>query len=716
MATPGGTKVVHAVCTHDCPDSCGVLVTVDTLTGRATKVQGDPAHPVTRGFLCGKVARYLDRVYSPDRLLYPMRRKAGVPKGPLPQGRESEAFERISWDVALNEIALKLKGIAAEFGPESILPYSYAGTIGQLGYGSMDRRFFYRLGASQLDRTICSSAGGEALLNVYGVKLGTPPQDFAHAGFIIVWGGNVHGNNIHLWPFVEEARRKGAKLIVIDPYKTRTAALADEHLVIYPGTDVLLALAVMHVLFRDGYEDTSYLQECTTGWEELRAHALLEAHSPARAAELTGIDAPTIERLAQAYGQAGRDGRGAAVIRVNYGIQRSENGGTAARIVAMLPLITGSWKLRGGGMMLSTSGSFPWNSTRLQMPELMNASPLRRPARVVNMNTLGHALTELTPPVKALFVYNCNAAAVAPDSTRVLAGLRREDLFTVVHEQFFTDTTDYADLVLPATTFLEAKDVMGAYGHLFAQISERAIEPLGEARSNVDLFADLARRMGFTEAAFSDDADALIAQALDTQHPWFAGITKERLERESQVPLSLPVNERGESLPFSSAEWFRTASGKAELLPLPIFVAPRESRGGAGASKTFPLEFLGRKADNYMNTTFANIPVHQHMERRTSGLLEMHTRDAAKRNIATGDEVTIWNERGRITLTALVGSNGDAKVGPGVVSARLDWQKLARDGNNVNALTSQALTDIGGGATFYSTLVEVEKFTELAVN
>ena len=257
---------------------------------------------------------------------------------------------------------------------------------------------------------------------------------------------------------------------------------------------------------------------------------------------------------------------------------------------------------------------------------------------------------------------------------------------------------------------------MGAYGHLFAQISERAIEPLGEARSNVDLFADLARRMGFTEAAFSDDADALIAQALDTQHPWFAGITKERLERESQVPLSLPVNERGESLPFSSAEWFRTASGKAELLPLPIFVAPRESRGGAGASKTFPLEFLGRKADNYMNTTFANIPVHQHMERRTSGLLEMHTRDAAKRNIATGDEVTIWNERGRITLTALVGSNGDAKVGPGVVSARLDWQKLARDGNNVNALTSQLLTDIGGGATFYSTLVEVQKLSDLAAD
>ncbi len=714
------TKVVHAVCTHDCPDSCGVLVTVDKLTGRATKVQGDPAHPVTRGFLCGKVARYLDRVYSPERLLYPMRRKPGVPKGPLPQGREAEAFERISWDEALGLIAHRLQAIANEFGSESILPYSYAGTIGQLGYGSMDRRFFHRLGASQLDRTICSSAGGEALLRVYGVKLGTPPQDFAYAGLIVVWGGNVHGNNIHLWPFIEEARRKGAKLIVIDPYKTRTAALADEHLAINPGTDVLLALAVMHVIFRDGLEDVAYLRECTTGWEELRTHALREEHSPARAEGITGIAVEAIERLATAYGRAGSDGRGPAAIRLNYGIQRGEAGGTAARIVAMLPLLTGSWKQRGGGMQLSTSGSFPWNTAKLHMPELMKASPLGRAARVINMNTLGHALTELgnaadEVPVKALFVYNCNAAAVAPDSNRVLEGLRRDDLFTVVHEQFFTDTTDYADVVLPATTFLEAKDVMGAYGHLIAQISEQAIAPLGEARSNVELFSELGRRMGFTEAAFNDDADALIAQTMDTPHPFFAGITKERLEREKHIPLTLPVNAAGEALPFSDASWFRTASGKGELLPLPEFVMPAESRGGT-ASRKFPLEFLPRKADNYMNTTFANIPVHQQMERRTEGMLEMHATDAAARGIANGDAVSIWNDRGRITLTALIGTNGDAKVAAGVVAARLDWQKLARDGNNVNALTSQALTDFGGGATFYSTLVEVKKVAGVAAD
>jgi anaerobic selenocysteine-containing dehydrogenase len=706
-----GTTMVHAVCTHDCPDSCGVLVTVDTLTGRATKVQGDPGHPVTRGFLCGKVARYLDRVYSPERLLYPMRRKAGVAKGPLAKGREAEAFEKISWDEALEFVAQKLKATAEEFGPESVLPYSYAGTIGQLGYGSMDRRFFHRLGASQLDRTICASAGGEGLKQVYGVRLGTAPQDFAQAGLIIAWGANIHGNNIHLWPFIEEARRKGARLVVIDPYRTRTAALADEHLAIRPGTDGLLALAIMHVLFRDGYDDAEYLRECTEGVEALRAHALREEHSPRRAAEITGISAETIELLAKAYGQAGKDGWGAAAIRLNYGIQRSENGGTAVRAVAMLPLITGSWKQRGGGLLMSVSGSFPFNSTKLQRPELMQASPLGRAERVVNMSELGLALTELgsdakdDPRVKALFVYNCNAATVAPDSERVLAGLRREDLFTVVHEQFFTDTTDYADVVLPATTFLEHKDVMGAYGHLFAQMSQQAIAPLGEARSNVWLFGELGRRMFPGEAAFEDGEEELIAQALETEHPYFAGVTKERLEREGHVALSLPKDERGESLPFSSREWFKTASGRGELTPVPEWVAPIESRAGAEGAGKFPLEFLPRKADNFMNSTFANLPGHRLMERKTAGLLEMHPADAAGRGVATGDSVSVWNGRGRITLTASVG----ASVPEGVVAARLDWQKLSQDGANVNALTSERLTDIGGGATFYSTLVEVEK-------
>jgi anaerobic selenocysteine-containing dehydrogenase len=708
------TRVVHAVCSHDCPDSCGVLVTVESLTGvagseRAVKVAGDPAHPVTQGFLCGKVAQYLERVYSPDRLLYPMRRKAGAPKGPAGyagvKGREADAFERIGWDEALGLIAEKLTAVAAEFGPESVLPYSYAGTIGQLGFGSMDRRFFHRLGASQLARTICSEAGGVALKQVYGVKLGTPPEDFAHAGLIIAWGANIHGNNIHLWPFVEEARRKGARLVVIDPYRTRTAAVADEHLAIRPGTDTLLALAMMRVLFREGLEDRAYMAACTAGGAELRTHALRDEHSPERAAAVTGIPAEKIVALARAYGRAGRDGSGPAAIRLNYGTQRSENGGTAVRAVAMLPLITGSWKRKGGGLQLSTSGAFPFNENALRMPELMLASPLGREARTINMSRLGEALTEIDgPPVKAMFVYNSNPAAIAPNQNSVLRGMLRPDLFTVVHEQFFTDTTDYADVVLPAPTFLEVKDVQGAYGHLYAQMNERAIAPLGEAWSNVKLFGALAQRMGFTEACFRDTEDELIDQALSTDHPYFAGVTRARLEREGHVPLQLPVNAAGESLPFSTPDWFRTASGRAELMPVPVFVPPAESRGGAAAKGgEYPLEFLPRKADNYMNSTFANIPRHQRMEAKTTGLLEMCAVDAAARGIATGDAVEVFNGRGRVELRA---------VPQGVVAARLNWNKLSfgnGSSRNVNALTSEIVTDIGGGATFYSTLVEVRK-------
>lgn len=729
------TREVHAVCTHDCPDSCGVLVTVDELTGRAVKVAGDPAHPVTRGFLCGKVARYLDRVYSPERLLYPMRRKPGLPKGPLAQGHELEAFERISWEEALGEIAARLERISREHGPESILPYSYAGTIGQLGYGSMDRRFFHRLGASQLDRTICASAGTAALNAVYGTRLGTAPQEFVHAGLILVWGANIHGNNVHLWPFIEQARRNGARLIVLDPFRTRTAALADQHLQIRPGTDLLLALSLMHVLFREGLEDRAYMAACTRGAAELREHALRPEHAPERAAQITGLPAEAIRALAIAYGQAGRGGRKPAVLRMNYGIQRAQNGGHAARAVAMLPLITGSWQQRGGGLLLSTSGAFPFNQADLQQKQLMEASPLRRPARTINMNQLGWALTELgtercldefvegdadssaplrkenspfddqrtVPSVKALFVYNCNAAAVAPDSNRVLAGLRREDLFTVVHEQFFTDTTDYADIVLPATTFLEHKELMGAYGHYFAQLSDRAIEPLGEARSNVWLFSALARRMGFPEEAFRDTEDELIAQALDSRHPWLEGITPERLAQEKQIPLALPRTEGGETLPFSTPEWFPL--GKGQLLPVPTWQPSEESRQNPAKTSRFPLEFLSRKADNYMNTTFANLPHHQTMERRTAGVLEIHAADAAARHLATGDAVEVWNDRGRIELSVRVG----ASVPQGVVASRLDWHKLSRGGANANALTSQRLTDLGGGATFYSALVEVRK-------
>ena len=704
------SRTVHTVCSLDCPDSCGVLVTINE-AGKATRVQGDPNHPVTRGFLCGKVAKYLDRVYAPDRLLYPMRRRAGVSKGPLAQGSEAEAFERISWDEALDTIGLQLQQISDKYGPESILPYSYAGTIGVLGYGSMDRRFFHRLGASQLDRTICSTTGGDALLSVYGRKLGTDTEAFRHARLIIAWGGNVHGNNIHLWPLIEEARRNGAKLVVIDPYRTKTARLADWHIAVNPGTDAALALGMMHVIFRDSLYDRGYVEKYTHGFEQLRVRAA--DYSPECVAKWTGVPAADIEKLAREYAKTKP-----AAIRVNYGIQRSENGGASMRAVLMLPALTGAWKHRGGGLQLSTSGAFPWDKQAVERPDLVLSSPLGRAARVVNMSLLGHALTELDEPrVHAMFVYNSNPAAIAPDQSQVLRGMARADLFTVVHEQFFTDTADYADVVLPATTFLEHKDVQGAYGHYYVGISNQAIEPRGEARSNVWVFSRLAKRMGFTEKCFEDTVDDLIAQALwegKSQPKWFEGISAQALdEAGGHIRMKFEAEAKGEDfLPFAEGP-FATPSGKVEfyseafaakgLDPLPAFVPPKESRHGA-ASK-YPLEFLPRKADNYMNSTFANLPSHQKMENGRVGTLEMHVTDAEERGIQDGDAVEVFNARGALELTVRV----DGTVPQGVVAARLSWNKLSAGGHNVNVLTSQRLTDFGGGPTFYSTLVDVRK-------
>lgn len=725
MAAAAGTsplRVVHTVCSHDCPDSCAVLVTVDA-AGRAVKVQGDPSQPVTQGFLCGKVAKYLDRVYAPDRILYPLRRKPGVAKGPLQRGREHEAFERVSWDEALGAIAARLQQTSDDYGPESILPYSYAGTIGVLGFGSMDRRFFHRLGGSQLDRTICSEAGGVAWNLVYGKKLGMPTEDFQLAKLIVAWGANIHGNNVHLWPMVEQARRNGARLIVIDPYRTRTAALADWHIAIRPGTDGALALGMMNVILREGLEDRAYIAEMTHGFEPLAER--VRAYTPERVAAWTGMTPAEVEQLAREYATTQP-----AALRLNYGVQRSENGGTAARAIAMLPALTGAWKHRGGGAQLSTSGAFAWNKRELERLDLALDSPLGRPARVVNMSALGKALTELGqgpeakpeggPAVHALFVYNSNPGAVAPNQNAVRRGMARADLFTVVHELFFTDTTDYADFILPATTFLEHTDIQGAYGHYFVQLSQQAIEPPGEARSNVWLFGRLAQFMGFTEECFRDSEEQMVRQALAvgldgrSTNRGMEHISLEDLREQGHIPLAFHRQpEAAPWMPFTSGP-LATPSGKVEfysatlaargLDPLPAFVPPTESRWGAGA-KQYPLEFLGRKADNYMNSTFANLDGHRKMEARTSQRLEMHPRDAEARGIAEGDAVRIWNQRGSLRLTAMM----NASLPPGVVAGRMDWAKLHADGANVNALTSERLTDLGAAATFYSTLVEVEK-------
>jgi molybdopterin guanine dinucleotide-containing S/N-oxide reductase-like protein len=717
-------RVVHASCPHDCPDACGVLITIED--GRATRIQGDPEHPVTRGFLCAKVAKYLDRVYSPDRVLYPMRRVGPKGAASLREGRArtpvapfgESAFERISWDEALDEITHRLRRVVAEYGCESILPYSYGGTLGALNGASMDRRFFHRLGASQLERSICSSAGEEGLKSVIGIKLGTEPEQFAHSRYIIAWGSNIHGNNVHLWPFIEEARRQGAKLVVIDPYRTRTAKLADWYLPIHPGTDAALALGLMHVIIDENLFDADYVSRYTLGFEDLKARA--QQYLPEKVAQWTGIAAADIRKLAREYATVRP-----SVIRVNYGIQRSERGGMSMRAVTMLPCLIGSWKEPGGGLQLSLSGSSGLNKEALEMPELMQKA-LGRPARIVNMVQLGLALNSLdAPPIQALFVYNSNPAAVCPNHNEVVRGLKRPGLFTVVHEQFFTDTTDYADIVLPATTFFEHKDLQTAYGHYYLQVSNQAIDPVGECRSNVEMFRALAERMGFEDGCFRETVDSMIDRALESPNPWLKGITRERLEREHRIRLNFGKNGNSTAdtapfLPFAQGN-FPTPSGKAEfysetlkrqgLDPVVAFTPPDESRHGSGSKAAgFPLELLARKPDNHLNSSFANIPSVREME-PWLGDLEMHPADAEARGIRDGDRLRAFNSRGEIVLQARVPeSRSVGSVPPGVVAARLDWARFSPGGANINVLTSEKLTDMGNAATFYSVCIEVELF------
>jgi anaerobic selenocysteine-containing dehydrogenase len=659
----------HSVCALDCPDCCSLLVTVEN--GRGVKLRGDPAHAVTRGFLCGKVARYLEHEYSPGRLLYPQRRVGA--KG---EGR----FERISWDQALDSIAARLKTVAAEFGPEAILPYSYAGTMGLLNGEGMDRRFFHRLGASRLDRTICSSAGEAGLTETQGLRYGTEPEQFRHSRLIIAWGANILGTNVHLWPFVMEARRQGAKLYTIDPRRNRTGAAADKHFFINPGSDTALALAMMHVIVGENLHDADYVARYTEGFEELRRR--LREWTPQRAAGLTGLAAEEIVALAREYATTRP-----AAIRVNYGIQRSERGAMAVRAVALLPVLIGSWKEAGGGMQLSTSQAFQLNRDGLQRADLQQLA-LGREARMVNMVELGHALHE---GVQALVVYNSNPAAIAPNQNAVLDGLRRSDLFTVVLEQFQNDTADYADYLLPVTTFLEHTDLYYAYGHYYLQLARPALPAPGEAKSNVEVFRLLAQRMGFDDPCFGDTEDDMIRTLLDSPHPFVRGITLEELERERFVRLRIPQP----FLPFA-AGGFGMPGGKchfhAETLD---YTPPLESLHGDPD--------LRRKYDDSMNSTFG----HRDAVDLETAALHLAAADAARLGIRTRDRVRVFNGRGSCVLSACV----DDTVRPGVVSApSVRWGKRSPGKRNVNALTSERLTDAGGGATFYSCLVQVERW------
>lgn len=682
------TTVVRGACPHDCPDTCALLTTVQD--GVAVRVQGNLAHPATGGVLCTKVSRYAERSYHPERVLQPLRRTG--PKG-------SGQFAPVSWDEALDTIAARLGAIAAR-NPEAVLPYSYAGTMGLVQGESMAARFFHRMGASLLERTICSTAGGEGLSHTLGGKLGMRIEFFAEARLILIWGSNSIASNLHFWRHAQEAKRRGARLVCIDPRRTETAEKCHEHVQLLPGTDAALALALMHELITHGWLDEDYIERHTLGFERLRERAL--QWPPARAAAVCGVPVQQIEDLARAYGTTKP-----AAIRLNYGMQRVHGGGNAARAVACLPALTGAWRHRAGGVLLSSSGHFPVDRAALQRPDLLAG----RQPRTINMVTIGNALLEgvgddrlreaspaFGPKIEALVVYNSNPVAVAPDSTRVVQGFAREDLFTVVLEHFRTDTADYADFILPATTQLEHWDIHTSYGHTDVLLNRPAIAPLGQARPNTEIFRQLAARMGYTEACFADDDLTLCRTAFGDR------LDFQRLLDEGFAPLDLPeapFAEGGFPTPSGRCEFYSARLAALGLDGLPDHVPNHEP---AGADARYPLAMISPPARNFLNSTFVNVQSLRDIEGEP--LLEIHATDAAARGIADGDEVRVFNDRGSHRCLARV----SARARPGVVNGLgIWWRKLGRDGTNVNELTSQRLTDLGRGPTFYDCAVQVER-------
>ena len=670
---------VRGACPHDCPDTCALLTTVEN--GRAVRVQGNPAHRHTDGVLCAKVSKYAERTHHPERILTPLMRSG--PKG-------SGQFTPVSWDDALAGIAARLGEIAAR-DPQAILPYSYAGTMGLVQGESMDRRFFHRLGASQLARTICATAGGEGLVHTLGGKVGMRVEFFAESRLIVIWGSNSIGSNLHFWRYAQQAKRAGARLVCIDPRRTETADKCHEHLQLLPGTDAALALALMHELIVHDWLDHDYIARYTQGWEALRARAL--QWPPERAAAVCGLPVAQIRQLAQDWGTTQP-----AAIRLNYGVQRAHGGANAVRAVACLPALTGAWRQRAGGLLLSSSGAFPVQRAALQRPDLLAG----RTPRTINMVTIGDDLLRpasptFGPKIEALVVYNSNPVAVAPDSAKVVQGFAREDLFTVVLEHFQTDTADWADYILPATTQLEHWDVHLAYGHTDVLLNRPAIAPQGQARSNAQIFRDLARHMGFTEPCFDDSDEQLCRQA------YGEAVDFERLLAQGFVTLP------GPEAPFAQGG-FPTPSGRCEfhsprlaargLDPLPDYVPNHEA---PGHSPQYPLAMISPPARNFLNSSFVNVQSLRDIEGRP--LLEIHPQDAAARGIADGSVVRVFNDRGSHACHAVVCE----RARPGVVNGLgIWWRKLGLDGTNVNQLTSQALTDLGEGPTFYDCAVQVE--------
>ncbi|WP_280154332.1 molybdopterin oxidoreductase family protein [Piscinibacter sp. XHJ-5] len=667
---------VRAACPHDCPDTCAIRVTVHD--GRAIKVQGDPDHPPTHGALCTKVSRYPERTYHAGRVLHPMRRS-----GPKGSGR----FVRVTWDEALDDIAARLADIASR-DPQAVVPYSYAGTMGLLQGESMDRRFFHKLGASLLDRTICSSAGGEALAATYGAKIGMHLEHYAESRLIVIWGSNSIASNLHFWTFAQAAKRNGAKLICIDPRRTETADKCHQHIGLLPGTDGALALGVMHELIVNDWLDHDYIERYTEGWALLRERAL--QWPPERAAQVCGITPDEVRGLARDYGTSSP-----AAIRLNYGMQRARGGGNAVRLVAILPCLVGAWRHRAGGLLLSSSGWFPVDRAALQRPDLLGE---RRP-RTINMSTIGDALLnegspEFGPKIEALVVYNSNPVAVAPESPKVVKGFCREDLFTVVLEQFMTDTADHADYVLPATTQLEHLDVHTSYGHRYALINEPAIAPLGEAKPNTGIFRELAQRMGFDDACLRDTDEQMARSA------FIRDVSFDALRADGWVALPLPEAPLAEG-------GFRTPSGKCVIdspqFGVPDYVPNYESAASSPQlARRYPLAMISPPARNFLNSTFVNVQSLRDIEGEP--LVEIHETDALARGIVDGQAVRVFNDRGEYVCKAVLSK----RARPGVVNGLgVWWRKLGPTGTNVNEVTHQRLTDIGRAPSFYDCLVDV---------
>ncbi|MET3939530.1 anaerobic selenocysteine-containing dehydrogenase [Paenibacillus sp. PvP094] len=679
--------VFPAVCPLDCPDTCGLLLHKEN--GKIAKVAGNPDHPITKGAICNKVRNMAERIYHPERLQYPMRRVGAKGEG---------KFERISWDEAIHEITGKFKSISAKYGSESILPYSFYGNMGILGVDGMDRRFFNALGASMLEQTICNAAGNTGWKYTMGANRGTLPEDTEHSDLILVWGGNIVSTNMHQVVLAEKARKKGAQIVVIDVHRNRTAQWGDWFIPLYPGTDSALALGLMNVLFDRGLTDEAFMQKYTVGHEALRDH--VRDYTPERVARITGVPEADIVKLAELYGNAQ-----AAHIHIGNGLQHHDNGGMNVRSIACLPAITGQWLKRGGGAVRTNSYAST-NSDALERPELRSNSE----ARVVNMNRIGEALLEAQQPIRALMVYCSNPLVVAPDTERVERGFAREDLFTVVHDLFMTDTAKYADIVLPAKSSFEATDLYTSYWHQYVHLQEPVIAPMGESKSNVELFSLLGQAMGYDPEIFGETPEQMIADALaDTGNPYMNGVTLEALQEHRFVKLDMSSHD-------SFLEQLPTPSGKIELYsetmaerglpPLPTYRALVEGYDGehpAGPDDVHPLMFLSPPNHNFLNSTFANTEKHQRMEKMP--MLQIHPEDAALRNIEDGDAVVVWNDRGRIELTAKVGES----MLPGtVISQGLWWDGSGRK-QRVNSLTSGRLSDMGNGATFFSATVEVKR-------